>query len=467
MILLGASVRAAAESALRGGIQPWSLDQFVDEDLRATGPASAVGGDPETWLAAFRDAPAVPWMYAGGPENHPRIVGKLAALRPLWGVAGPSLRHVRDPLRLAAVLHQEGWPALPVAPGHQPPSAGEWLRKPRRSGGGFGISRYRAGLIPASPLAPRARRYYFQQRLPVGTPILGATFLMANRQSRLLGVAEQFHGMNSAAMSMDGADAMDMSDIDETGGPAELTFAYRGSISVHPPPRIRASLEQLGDLLARHFLLRGIIGVDVGVHDGHCWLLEVNPRYPASAELFEHDDALFNGFPTNDTPMAAKTGGNQACLARSLVALHAAVWQGQSIDDALRAAKIDPTLLPLGNPELARGKWIVYARSPVVWRPPPISPDSRTIEPHTLTTLAHLVAPSTQSLDSAAGGFLPQLIRTRLADVPATQTNIPANRPVCTWLACGMRKGNADGLLARLRELDARLLRWLADGGFD
>lgn len=465
MILLGASVRAAAESALRGGFQPWSLDQFVDEDLRATGPASAISGDPETWLAAFRTAPTAPWIYTGGPENQPRMVSKLAALRPLWGVAGPSLRHVRDPLRLAAVLRQEGWPALPVAPGHQPPATGDWLRKPRRSGGGFGIRRYRPELIPASPPPPHARRYYFQHRLPVGTPILGATFLMANRQSRLLGVAEQFHGLHSANLSTNGADPADRRDVGETGGPAELAFAYRGSISVRPAPRIRASLEQLGDLLARHFLLRGIVGVDVGVHDGHCWLLEVNPRYPASAELFEHDDVLFAGFAAHDTTAQADWSDVRGRFARSLVGLHAAVWQGQSVDDALLTAKIDSTVLPLGSPELARGKWIVYARSPIVWRPPPLSPNPGTSWASPSLRRTQPTAPRPQTLDGVARELPPHLARTRLADVPATNTCIPAHRPVCTWLTCGLQTGNDDTFPDRLRELEANLLRSLAGGG--
>ena len=42
LLILGASVRAAAFSALRAGLRPWCVDLFADLDLRANCPALVI-----------------------------------------------------------------------------------------------------------------------------------------------------------------------------------------------------------------------------------------------------------------------------------------------------------------------------------------------------------------------------------------------------------------------------------------
>ena len=42
LLIFGASVRAAAFSALRAGLQPWCADLFADADLRARCPTIRV-----------------------------------------------------------------------------------------------------------------------------------------------------------------------------------------------------------------------------------------------------------------------------------------------------------------------------------------------------------------------------------------------------------------------------------------
>ena len=42
LLIFGASVRAAAFSALRAGLQPWCADLFADADLRARCPTIQV-----------------------------------------------------------------------------------------------------------------------------------------------------------------------------------------------------------------------------------------------------------------------------------------------------------------------------------------------------------------------------------------------------------------------------------------
>ncbi len=514
---------------MRAGFAPWSIDQFADEDLRNTGPCCQASSDPASWLDAFAQSPDAPWIYTGGPENHARILDKLAATRPLWGVAGRALRHVRDPLRLAAVLRQEGWPTLAVIPGHRVPDTGEWLRKPRRSGGGLGISIHHPALAEpaastqtaastpnaaarpntANPFPtqrvsypPPSRRYYFQRQLPAETPIVGATFLMADGQARLLGIAQQFHGLDIGARSTlpgesSGGDCGPASSGHGIG-PAtrrEMAFAYRGSITVNVEPTVQESLQRLGELLARRFALRGIIGVDVALRDQHCWVLEVNPRYPASAELFEQDDQLPlpeppAQHPAAVHPAAVHPAAGTAGLARSLVGLHAAVWRGQPVDETLHAAGIEPARLPLGVPGIARGKWIVYARSPVIW------PERLQDSPSTTTALDaasgsnrgsrspvsargfrdasvqtsnhwlsdkllqlkgidDLESHANQARPGSATAFSPQA---RFADIPASLTRIVPGSPICTLLAYGQQGTTVESFQQLLVGLETRLL---------
>src|SRR4051812_32958075 len=108
VLIVGASTRAAAFSALRAGLAPRCLDLFADADLRARCPAVRVPADRYPHgLAELADAePPGPWLYTGALENRPRLVEAIALRRPLWGNASGELALVRNPQYLAAVLHE-------------------------------------------------------------------------------------------------------------------------------------------------------------------------------------------------------------------------------------------------------------------------------------------------------------------------------------------------------------------------
>ena len=116
LILLGASVRAAAYSALRADYTPYGIDLFADRDLAALGPAVKVASFPSEFLTALATAPQATWLYTGGLENYPRLVDRLADIRPLFGNPGHVLRQVRDPQRLMAAAIEAGcrFPQNPI-----------------------------------------------------------------------------------------------------------------------------------------------------------------------------------------------------------------------------------------------------------------------------------------------------------------------------------------------------------------
>ena len=72
--------------------------------------------------------------------------------------------------------------------------------------------------------------------------------------------------------------------IGGTGSP----FAYRGSIGPWPTNELLTDrLKELGNAIAGGFGLAGWFGVDFVLNAGVPWLVEINPRYTASVELYE------------------------------------------------------------------------------------------------------------------------------------------------------------------------------------
>ena len=259
VVLLGASVRALAFSALSAASQPICYDLFADWDLcqHAEAHRIAPAGYPHDFLQCARHLAGRPWMYTGGLENYPDLLDRLAEQGPLWGNAGSVVRLVRDPCRLQGALADIVTPVPVCISDNGIPTDDSWLVKPRRSAGGAEIRPWRGGVAPTNS--------YWQQHVP--GPSYAAVFLASDTSVTLAGVTRQYVGESFCRAS---------------------PFAYCGSIGPVVVPD--ATLEQLcraGQRLAERFGLRGLFGLDFisderGVHP-----LEVNPRYPASAEILE------------------------------------------------------------------------------------------------------------------------------------------------------------------------------------
>ncbi len=267
ILIVGASARAAAESARRGGLRPWAADLFCDEDLRACCPAVRIENYPQGAAEALSCAPSGPWMYTGALENHPALLDQLAAIRPLYGIGGESLRAVRNPLQLADAIRAAGYPAprCTLSPDGLP-GDGSWLSKPLASSSGAGIVGH---AVRANATLPTSNRYY-QERID-GLPA-SAVYLGTNSAARCLGVTRQLLGLPWCG----------------TGRREIDHYRYCGSIGpVRLESPLAARFSQLGDAIARAFSLVGLFGIDVILRDNEIWPIEINPRYTASTELLE------------------------------------------------------------------------------------------------------------------------------------------------------------------------------------
>ncbi|MFO1022697.1 MAG: ATP-grasp domain-containing protein [Planctomycetales bacterium] len=264
LLILGASTRAAAWSALRAGFQPICSDLFLDTDLQAVARVLPVATYPAGFEESVRSLPPTPWIYTGGLENHPRVIAAISAQHPLLGISSRQVQAVRDPWLLREAMASgamaSGIVEIPkLRASEDPPQEGNWLVKPWASSGGRGISVWnRSAALPEEP-------HYFQEFVPGRS--VSALYLGTEQGTLLLGTAEQL-------------------------GPQEniSPFAYCGSaVPATIPDEILPAMKQVGEKMTTTFSLRGLFGCDFILAANHSlYLLEVNPRYTASVELHEH-----------------------------------------------------------------------------------------------------------------------------------------------------------------------------------
>ena len=307
VLIVGATARAAAMSAIRAGWNPTTIDLFADRDLQAI--AETIQVDPANYpLGLMQEAMTRsprPWIYTGGLENYPNIVDRISHHHHLWGNDGTILRQIRDPVLLSQVLKEHDFqaPAVSLVPENLDPSM-SWLIKPRASAGGLRVEHWAGTYRDLDRQAS-----YFQQFIPGEC---GSAVYLADRLAvELVAITQQLVG--------------------EPGRP----FVYRGNcLPMAISEDIFKKLVHLGTILKSRFDLRGVFGVDFILHEDHPWPIEVNPRYTASIELVEWS-----------------TG-------RSLLAEHR-----QAFDQSA------PRMKPSRGFSGVVGKLIVYARAPSKFPP--------------------------------------------------------------------------------------------------
>ena len=253
VLVIAVSARMLAQLAVADGYDVVAIDQFGDVDLRAVAPgATAHSNDALSEVAAHVEVDAV--VYGAGFENRPDLVRRLAAGRELLGTPPELLPDVRDPWAEGAAARAAGARAPETrVTGHG--GGGAWLRKPRHGGGGRGIRPWKGGSVRPTEVLQRRIDGLSCSAVAIGD----------GRRAVMLGLTEQLHRSPG--------------------------FQWMGNLT---PPRLPE--EQANELegrlravcteVATRFGVRGAFGVDA-IWDGRdAWVLEVNPRPPASLELF-------------------------------------------------------------------------------------------------------------------------------------------------------------------------------------
>jgi uncharacterized protein len=325
LLLVGASVRAAAFSALRAGLSPWCVDLFADADLVAACPTQRLTTPyPDGFADLLASGPQGPWLYTGGLENHPHLVSRVARQRPLWGNGAAVLQACRDPVVVSRLLRGAGLPAPALCLPPQIPDPGRrWLVKPLRGAGG-------AGVHFLEPGEPALAREIIQEYVEGDS--YAALFVGAGSATTLLGLTRQLVGVDWLHAQ---------------------PFHYCGSIGpLVLGPALNDQLNLLGRTLALGCGLVGLFGVDGVIRDGVFWPVEVNPRYTASVEVLEYA-----------TGVCALEWHRLACTSR-LPTDRAVPTATEVVGKAILFASAD-VVFP------ADGPWMKELQTPFdPWRPP-------------------------------------------------------------------------------------------------
>jgi predicted ATP-grasp superfamily ATP-dependent carboligase len=267
LVCVGASVRALACAATRAGWRVHAADLFGDRDLLAevtTYTSAAAMPYPHGLADAAARFPVGPWCYTGALENHPELIDRIAAARPLAGNPGSVVRRVRDPMLLGPAVCEAGlgFPDTFASPAGLP-ADGSFLRKPRASAGGRDIAPWHGG-TPEQP----ERDHVWQRR--VDGDSWAVALLCERHGARPWGFSRQLVGCRWCHAG---------------------AFAYCGSIAVpdgEVPAPVRDAGDRLGAMLVTTFGIVGLCGVDLVVdRGGHVHVIEVNPRPTASMELVD------------------------------------------------------------------------------------------------------------------------------------------------------------------------------------
>lgn len=275
ILIIGASTRAIAESAVKDGYPVVTLDYFGDRDQKALVENYSLlhefdrSFSVESLLQASHHLDYDSVVYISNVENYPNVIEDLGRSHSLLGNTQDVVRRVRDWRTLRRFCKEEEIPCpetLLAGEESQADPGEHWLCKPVRSGGGHDVRRW-----TGEPLSDTQALQAYVDGWPASM-----AFVADGRESVVIGLTEQLIGK------------------EELGAKG---FTWCGNILPLSPvitkeTAVYEAVEEMAARLTRRFGLRGVNGVDFVVaklSDGSLCphLVEVNPRYTASMELIE------------------------------------------------------------------------------------------------------------------------------------------------------------------------------------
>jgi predicted ATP-grasp superfamily ATP-dependent carboligase len=268
LIVIGYSARALASSARRAGFAPLTIDVFGDSDLREISLASVTleGGFPDGLTAAavapavnalIREYDPVGLVYGAGIEHQPELIDAIADEIRVFGNGAQTLARAKDPEALARLCANNGvrHPNIAFSPPDRPEG---WLIKRRGWAGGSHVQRWTCDREVPSDC-------YFQRELKGRS--VSALFVADGAAASIVGLSAQW-----------------------TAPTPRSPFRYGGAVGpVDTEPKRAHEIERAVDRLVRNLGLVGINSADFLVSDEAAWLIEINPRPPATLDVFDSD----------------------------------------------------------------------------------------------------------------------------------------------------------------------------------
>lgn len=273
LLLIGANVRAAAASAaFVDGLNTVSIDLFGDSDTRELTKVYKVSDLSKSGLGSV-DLARLPndYVVTGGMENRLEFIEFLNQKKNIIGCSVDSMRAAKDPFQLLSLCKRRemNFPEIMHAGiPNEIAGKGKWLIKPYLSAGGIGIRTAGKELFKIQQTNGTRQHSYLQKQI-VGDSY-SSVFCSNGIKTIFVGTTIQLVGIEPFIGTAD-------------------DFRYCGSVGpINFNETLQQEIKRIGRLLAVELNLKGVFGVDwILDQDENLWLIEVNPRLPASFEIFE------------------------------------------------------------------------------------------------------------------------------------------------------------------------------------
>jgi uncharacterized protein len=265
ILVIGVSVRAMVESAVRSRYSVAALDAFGDRDLAAIAESHSLHHNfrarysAKALFEAGRQLSYDAIAYTSNLENHPEILRRLEGNHRIIGNSPCTVEAVRCWAALFPKLKQAGFsvPQTLFKDGI-PGSERRWLMKPLMSGGGHGIEFFQKAKLQVES--------FMLQEFVAGKSC-SASFIANGSNCVLIGITEQLIGLSPFGV----------------GG-----FRYCGNVlPLKEASAVVRQIRRLADFLTREYGLSGVNGFDFILDGDRVAMTEINPRYSASMELIE------------------------------------------------------------------------------------------------------------------------------------------------------------------------------------
>ena len=273
-IVISCSSRALAECANRAGYSIHVIDSFSDADTVSISKSVHQvqfiddGFDEEDLLSKLKQilvtSPRAKLVLGSGFEAKSEIINQLNKLAPTFSNSPQTITTLKDPISFSNILQQHKIPH-PKTQRIRPDSSTGFLRKKIAGQGGEHIhwlDKCKEDLN---------KNYYFQQY--IAGDVYSVLFLANGKEAKVVGFNQQLQSDDFA----------------------DLPFLYKGAISLNNNiNKISEIIEKHINILTIESDLKGLCGLDYIVSNtGEVVVLEVNPRPPATLDLYSDYESLF------------------------------------------------------------------------------------------------------------------------------------------------------------------------------
>ncbi len=267
LIVVGLSARILAQSAVKAGWHPITVDLFADSDSRELGDcikiiSSTLSFPKSSLLQAIRyvcrETTDIPLVYGSGVDTHADALNAISKFARVIGNSLETLRRINTPVEFFALLDSLSIP-YPEIRMEKPIDSEDWLIKYPDSEGGKGV-------FLANEGNSELGNGYYQKR--IDGPGLTALFLANSQHSEIIGFNTQWTRQVSNGARFVLAGIMSTVDLSRT-----------------QKQQIAGYIEKLVECAS----LQGLCSIDFVLEDGLCKVLEVNPRPSTSLTLYDAD----------------------------------------------------------------------------------------------------------------------------------------------------------------------------------